>query len=57
MAILSDKPNLFLGRLEKRIGKAIIERIKIRRVKHLSEEEAKQCGSKNLRELKSTLKK
>ena len=45
---LSDKPNLLEGFEEKRIGKAIIKEICIKKVGKLTEEEAKTCGSKNL---------
>jgi hypothetical protein len=54
---LSDKPNLFDGTVEKRIGKAIIEKVEIKRVKDLTDSEAKLCGSENLDELKKALKK
>lgn len=57
LVYLSDKPNLFDGKIEKRIGKAIIERVEIKKVKDLTENEAKLCGAKNLGELKTSLKK
>ncbi|MCD6115168.1 ASCH domain-containing protein [bacterium] len=57
LVYLSDKPNLFDGDIEKRIGKAQIEKVEIKRVKDLTEPEAKLCGSKSLEELKNTLKK
>lgn len=57
LVYLSDKPNLFDGTLEERIGRIIIEEVKIKRVKGLTEEEARLCGSKNLEELKNALEK
>ena len=57
LVYLSDKPNLFDGYIEKRIGKATIEKVEIKRVKDLTELEAKLCGSKDLEELKNALKK
>ncbi len=57
LVYLSDKLNLFDGNIERRIGKAVIEKVEIKRVKDLTELEAKLCGSKNLEELKNALKK
>lgn len=57
LVYLSDKPNLFDGKLEERIGKATIEKLEIKKVKELTDSEAKSCGSKNLQELKNALKK
>ena len=57
LVYLSDKPNLFDGEVERRIGKAIIKKVAIKRVKDLTDLEAKLCGSENLEELKKTLKK
>ena len=57
LVYLSDSLNLFEGKIEKRIGKAIIEKVEIKRVKDLTDLEAKQCGSKSLVELKNALKK
>jgi len=57
LVYLSDKPNLFDGNIGRRIGKAMIEKVEIKRVKDLTELEAKLCGSKNLEELKNALKK
>lgn len=54
---LSEKPNLFDGNIEKRIGKAIIEKIEIKKVKDITETEAATCGHKNLQELKISLEK
>jgi hypothetical protein len=54
---LSSKPNLFDGKIEKRIGKAVIKKSVIKRVKELTGEEAKQCGSKSLKDLKASLQK
>jgi hypothetical protein len=54
---LSDKPNLFEGKIEKRIGKAIIQKVEIKRVRDLTINEAKLCGLKNLEELRNDLKK
>jgi hypothetical protein len=52
---LSEKQNLFDGVDEKRIGKAIIQKIIIKKVSELKNEEAISCGSNNLEELKSAL--
>jgi len=57
LVYLSDKPDLFDGKIEKRIGKAIIKKSVIKKVKDLTENEAKLCGAKNLGELKASLKK
>ena len=57
LVYLSDEPNLFDGKVEKRIGKAIIERVVVKKVKELTESEAKLCDSENLEELKKALKK
>lgn len=57
LVYLSDKPNLFDGRIEKRIGRAKITKFKIKHVNDLTIKEAKQCGYKNLQELKSGLEK
>lgn len=57
LVYVSDKSNLFEGRIEERIGKAIIEKVEIKKVRDLSDLEAKLCGSKKLQELKDTLKK
>lgn len=54
---LSGKPNLFEGKVEERIGRAVIEKVEVKRVKDLTEEEAKKCGSKDLPELKEALRK
>ena len=54
---LSEKPNLFDGKIEQRIGKAEIEKNEIKKVGSLSEEEAKACGYDSLEELKQDLKK
>jgi len=52
---VSDKDNLLEGRDEKRIGKAIIEKVDIKRARELTNEEAKNCGSKDLDDLKLDL--
>ena len=57
LVYLSNKSNLFEGKTEKRIGKAIIEKVEIKKVKDLTEEEARICGNNNLEELKNALKK
>lgn len=57
LVYLSDKPNLFEGKVEKRIGKAVIQKVEIKEVKDLTESEAKFCGSGSLSELKSDLEK
>lgn len=54
---LSEKENLFEGNEEKRIGKATIKEVKIKKAGHLTENEAKLCGSKDLNTLSSALKK
>jgi len=57
LVYLSEKPNLFDGKVETRIGKAIIEKIEIKKVEQLNEGEAINCGSENLEELKQALQK
>jgi len=57
LVYLSNKPNLFKGKIEERIGRAIIERVEIKKVRDLTVEEARLSGSKNLKKLKSELKK
>jgi hypothetical protein len=57
LVYVSEKPNLFEGKLEKRIGRAIIEKVEIKRVKDLTIEEAKLCGLKDLEELRNDLRK
>ena len=57
LVYLSDEANLFDGKIEKRIGKAVIEKIEIKKVKEINENEATNCGSKNLEDLKEALKK
>ena len=52
---LSEKPDLFEGFDEKRIGRAVIEKVEIKRIKDLTEQEAMNCGSKGLEELKTAL--
>ncbi len=42
---LSEKSNLFDGTDEKRIGKALIKEVSIKKVRELTEEEAVLCGS------------
>ena len=54
---LSNKPNLFEGRLEKRIGEAKIEKVITCKVKDLTEQQAKACGHSSLIDLKNALKK
>ncbi len=56
LVYLSEKPGLFEGEIEKRIDKAVIKEIKIKRIKDLEEYEAKFCGSRNLEDIKSALK-
>ena len=55
LVYLSDKPNLFDGNIEKRIGKAIIEEVQIKKVNEITELEAKLCGSESLEKLKKAL--
>ena len=57
LVYLSNKPNLLDGKVERRIGKATIEKVEVKRVKDLTESEAKLCGSENLEKLKKALKK
>ncbi len=54
---LSEKANLFEGVDEKRIGKAYIEEVIIKKVSELEEREATLCGDKSLKSLKGALKK
>lgn len=54
---LSEKPNLLDGFEEKRIGKAVIKEVSVKRVKELTEREAKLCTHKGLEDLKNALKK
>jgi hypothetical protein len=54
---LSNKPNLFEGRIEKRIGEAKIERVITCKVKDLTSPQALACGHKSLSDLKKALKK
>ena len=54
---LSDKPNLFEGKIEKRIGEAKIEKVITCKVKDLTGPQAKACGHSSLTELKNALKK
>ncbi len=57
LVYLSSKPNLFDGKIEKRIGKAIIKKSIIKKVKDLTEKEASQCGLVSLKGLKIALQK
>lgn len=52
---LSDKPNLFDGKIEQRIGSATIKENRVMRVKELTENHAMLCGSKSLEELIDSL--
>ena len=52
---LSEKANLFDDTNEKRIGKAKIENVSIKKVSEITKEEAILCGSSNLNELKQEL--
>ena len=54
---LSDEPNLFDGRIETRIGEAIIEQVAVKKVGDLTCLEASLCGEENLKGLKESLKK
>lgn len=54
---LSNKSNLFDGRVEKRIGQAEIKEMVHCRVRDLTEVQAKTCGHSSLAELKQALKK
>ena len=57
LVYLSDKPNLFEGKADERIGRATIKRVDVKKVKELTEEEARQTGISSLKELKQVLKK
>jgi len=54
---LSNKANLFDGKIEKRIGQAKIEKVTHCQVKDLTKSQAKACGYPSLAELKEALKK
>ena len=54
---LSDKPNLFEGKIEKRIGQAKIQKIITCRVKDLTGPQAKACGHSSKEDLKTALRK
>ena len=54
---LSNKPNLFKGRTEKRIGQAKIEKVITCKVRNLTSSQAKACGHSSLIDLKEALKK
>jgi len=54
---LSNEPNLFEGKIEKRIGQAKIEKVITCKVKDLTGSQAKACGHSSLIDLKEALKK
>lgn len=52
---LSQKDNLLEGREEERIGTATIKKVEVKKVKELTDEEAKKCSADNKEDLKEDL--
>lgn len=57
LVYLSEEPNLFDGDVERRIGEAVIQKVEVKKIEELTEDEARKCGHESLKNLKRALKK